>query len=382
MLPVPKIKYSNKYNVIIVCLTLIVCLFVIITNFIIDPMNVFKTFYLPKINAIKTCETKQERVSKIPQIKLDKSYVEQIFVGSSKTGWPIDDEYLNYLGRQKNLIKRETMNGSRLQESIILAKSMIFLHPELKKIYIGVDFYSLGVPITAYNDDFKVISQNGLTFDDIKPLLLSLNTFQYSIDTFIKNLKFPAPQKTFVDYKDISNFKPNYVLVGSEAEYKFQNRVADNYKTNYKQYSLNPNNFKDLKEFIDFAKEHNVEVVCFVTTSHVTDLINIYESHIWDEYNHFKKELSKICNYYDFSIVNKYTTEDVNPQIYYFRDSVHGSPYLGKIIIDRLMNKSEEFGIFITPQNVDKEIAKNEQRLKQYMDSHPDVVKQVVDWRK
>lgn len=43
------------------------------------------------------------------------------------------------------------MNGSRLQESIIIAKNMILLHPELKKIYIGIDFYSLGVPILGIN---------------------------------------------------------------------------------------------------------------------------------------------------------------------------------------------------------------------------------------
>lgn len=79
-------KNKSKYNITIIYSTIIVCLLVIAVNFIIDPINVFNSICLPKINAIKFCETKQERISKIPQIKLDKSHIEQIFVGSSKTG--------------------------------------------------------------------------------------------------------------------------------------------------------------------------------------------------------------------------------------------------------------------------------------------------------
>ena len=149
----------------------------------------------------------------------------------------------------------------------------------------------------------------------------------------------------------------------------------------YKNYTLNTVNFKDLEDFLLYAKEENIEVICFVTPSHVSDLINIYEAGLWNDYKKFKYTLAKICNYYDFSILDDYTTEDITPKIKYFRDSAHATGYYGEMMVNRLLGISNISGAYITSKNIDEEFSRNEAKLINYTKTHKLLTEKVKEWR-
>ena len=343
--------------------------FTILFNYIIDPFDIFKFIKKTGINYNKPCISKQERITKIPQLKLNKDKIDIVFVGSSKTQWWLNIPYYSKISG-KNIISMG-LSASSLQESIIMAENSIFLHPEIEKIYFGLDFFSFSSNYYTTAINIERVTDKKLTKKEIIPLILSFDTLQYSIKTFFENIKHKSVQNNNTEISIDENPK---------AEHYFKETVKKYDRDYYSDYALNKEAFEELLEFNDFAKSRNIEVVYFVTPMHIYDLVNINLHGLTDEFYEFKRLLAQYFNYYDLSLINEYNTEPVAVNMKYYRDAVHATEYFGSFFAQYFYIKPNNSAVFITKDNVNQYIETDKQNLNDYITNNPEIVKQIKGW--
>jgi hypothetical protein len=119
---------------------------------------------------------------------------------------------------------------------------------------------------------------------------------------------------------------------------------------------------KDLKNLIEFAQENHIQLKFFVIPLYNTKYLDSGP----DELDRFKKALSRMTDFWDFSGLNSITTNK-----YYYYETWHFRNMVGDMVLSRMLgNKDvtvpEDFGIFVTAQNIDSHL----QYLRQQMMEH------------
>jgi hypothetical protein len=120
---------------------------------------------------------------------------------------------------------------------------------------------------------------------------------------------------------------------------------------------------KDLKNLIEFAQVNHIQLKFFIIPLYNTKYLDSGP----DELDRFKKELSKMTDFWDFSGLNSITTNK-----YYYYETWHFRNIVGNMVLSRILgNKDvtvpEDFGIFVTAQNVDSHLQYLRQQMKKYL---------------
>lgn len=360
-------EYKN-YNKLVLSALCLLIFFVVAFNYIIDPLNVFGT--KNRFNEQKPNVDKNQRISKIPALKLDKNKIDAIWVGSSKTGWSSNENYESSILNAN--IKNLTLNSCSFYEAISMAKNSIFVHPEIKTVYFGIDFAMMLKPV-GEDSSLEEVKNRNITHKEILPLILSLDTFQHAFKTFSSNLKSTQTEQ------------PEYGLekqYNKKVLHKFKNTSQAYYKNTYKDFKFDNKKIEDLKEFVSWGEKNNVKIIFFTTTMHIAERIIIFNTGNIDEFYNFKTELAEIQPYYDFAIIDKYTTDEIKPDMQYFRDAVHAYSFIRKKISRKLFGYEEDFGNLVTKENVKQKNSVDKERFDKYLQENPKLVEQVKKWCK
>ena len=101
-----------------------------------------------------------------------------------------------------------------------------------------------------------------------------------------------------------------------------------------------------MRQIKNICDENNIELIVFINPiEHRT-----YEATNLDEFNDFKQGLAKIMPYYDFSGLNRITTDD-----YYYYEPSHYRPIVGDMIIHRIFDMPKDaetdFGKYVEQAN-------------------------------
>lgn len=359
---------NKKYNVLILAVLLSTLTLTVTLNYLIDPFAVFNTHNA--LNIVKPRADKNERISKIPELKLNKTNIDGIWVGSSKTGWGLDVDYDKNVF-SKNL-KNLTLSSCSFNEAVNMAKNAILLHPEIKEVYFGVDFHSFGKNFYEEPDSIQIIDNENLTRYEVLPLVLALDMYSHTFKTISANLKAAKQQKSAATEKE---YNPKIA-------YRYEKTISKYYKDFYRNYDLDEKKFKQLAEFIDFANDKGIKIVVFVTGNHISERILINNTDNLEAFYQFKEKIAEITPYYDFSIISKYTTDEIRPNSQYFRDAAHMYSFLRKKMSQKLLTDSGDFGVYITQENFQKELSKDKNRFDIYLENNQDLVQQVKKWSK
>ena len=129
----------KKYNKKIFNLFIGILLSLILFNVFTDPYNIFDMPKIKYFNAIKSDAGRNQRVTKIVNLKLDKTPLNSVFLGSSRVDATISEKYYNQLTNLNT--KNLGMNALSHSETIKVANYVVLVHPEIKKIYVGLDFF-------------------------------------------------------------------------------------------------------------------------------------------------------------------------------------------------------------------------------------------------
>ena len=361
----------KKYNQALILITISIVLIVGFLNVIIDPFNVFHT--KNHFNRIRPNIDKNQRISLIPSFKFDKRDINSIWVGSSKTGWGLCSEYESEIANA-NVVSL-TLNSSSIDEAIEMATNAMIIHPEIKKIYWGIDFAEMKQSAIKKTNSVKLTNQKNITKEELLPLIISLDTFSDTSKTIQKNLKRNVKISSCADYGNKKEYNSKIIN-------KYKDTAKKYYRDYYKNYKLNYDTFKKIENFIKESKDKGVEVIIFATTMHITERILIDNTNNSKAFSEFKRELSKIQPYYDFAVVDKYTTDEIRPDMQYFRDTIHAHPFVRKKITNQLFLNNEDFGVFVNKSNVEQHIKNEEIKFQKFMKNNSELRQQVKEWSK
>jgi hypothetical protein len=120
---------------------------------------------------------------------------------------------------------------------------------------------------------------------------------------------------------------------------------------------------KDLKDLVGFAKENRIQLKFFIVPLYSTKYLDSGPN----ELDRFKRALSKIADFWDFSGLNSITTNK-----YYYYETWHFRTIVGDMVLSRLIgNKDvtvpEDFGVLVTAQNVDSHLQYLRQQMEEYL---------------
>ena len=104
-----------------------------------------------------------------------------------------------------------------------------------------------------------------------------------------------------------------------------------------------------IKEIAQICRENHIKFVPFFNPQHMTT----YLADDMELMNRFKKELAKISPFWDFSGVNYVTTNN-----YFWYETSHPRAFICDKILDMVSGQNQmawvpDFGVYVTPENVD-----------------------------
>ena len=120
-----------------------------------------------------------------------------------------------------------------------------------------------------------------------------------------------------------------------------------------------------IKKIIELCKSKNINLVIYIPPHYSEHYYTVYTNRTNDLIK-FKKELSKIVNYTDFSGINSISIDKNN---YY--DYLHLRECLTDKIFAKVFNKDSievpgEFGVLVTSDNIDKHLEDLNQQINKY----------------
>lgn len=112
----------------------------------------------------------------------------------------------------------------------------------------------------------------------------------------------------------------------------------------------------ELMEIKSICKRYNIQLVLFMTPTHITT----YLSDDIRNFNEFKYELAQVSDFYDFSTINFYTTNN-----YFWGETSHTGKFLEEAVTDELLGREDKRGIlkdnicaFVTKESVGEHLKK------------------------
>ncbi len=345
---------------------ILVCLFSVLFilslfNVIVDPFSIFNLVTIKHFNELKPDKNRQQRITKVVELKLEKQPVDVIFLGSSRVDKAIDTDYFQSVSGEN--AKNLAMNALTNSELIKIAKNAHKIHPEVKKMYAGLDFFRF---LKYQADDGRTVNMTlnkNLTISEFNPLILSFDTTIASVNTIIKNIK----------YND-NNEKQDPTGI-------FEYRL-NQYSDSYKDMVLCRDEILKLAKFKNDMKKEGVDVIFYLNPTHATDLLLIKEKGGQKVFEEWKKALAENFNYIDFDYVNKATGEKINKETKYFYESSHSTPEMGKLITNRLVSAhDDEYGKDVSINNIDTHLKNTGEALEKWEKSNKlwaDKVKEIA----
>lgn len=343
-------KQWKIYNKRIFCSFFGLLLFLIFFNIVIDPFEIFNVPKIKKINAIKPDKDRNQRITKMVSLKLERKPIEAVFLGSSRVNSSISEKF--YFQSTGKISKNLGMNALSHDETFKVANNVLLIHPEIKTVYLGLDFFRFLEKNKDNKRDVPISNSKNLTISEFNPLILSFNTTIASFNTLIKNLK-----------KDKSHIKQD--------KKPFFIRKLALYSGNYKEAELAYGEFEKIKKFKQEITAKGYDIVLYVNPVHVLDIALIDKMGYLPVYNDWKINLAKNFDYIDFSILNELTCEPVNKDTKYFFENSHSTEFMGNVVITDLLSGKNLYSEYVTSKNVVALTNKNVKALKSWEKKNP-----------
>lgn len=334
----------RKYNKKLLCIFFTIFIVIICFNIAIDPFYIFNTPQISHINKIKSDKDRNQRITKIVGLKLDNKPLNSIFLGSSRVNSSISEEYYKQITGKNT--KNLGMNALSHNETFKIAQNAILIHPEIKTIYVGLDFFRFLEKNADNKREVPLSNKKELTLSEINPLLFSFNTTLASINTLKANIKK-------------NNKKP------ANKQAYFIEKLK-HYSGNYDNAMLKNSEFKKLANFQDEMERKGYKIIFYTNPTHVTDLSLINKLGYLPLFNEWKVKMAESFTYTDFDFVNQITSEEINDNTKYFIECSHASSLTGELIMNNLINHSNNYGKQITKENIDFHNANNKKNIEQW----------------
>jgi hypothetical protein len=333
---------------------------------------VFQSFLSSLTNPYLTMQTDNyysqepnQNFLKVKYILENKNKYDSFIFGSSRVG-KIDPKLFKH-----NKCYNMTYSEGVPYEHLLNIKLFLKEGVKIKNIFIGLDDFSYEVnPVQHFQDVMR------------KPHYLASGESILNFYSLYKNLSYSHFFTKRNNYYDINN--TGMPLVPKKVtNYIETHKEAHNLDTKFlKPTHYEGNRINDtiitIKEIIKLSKENNINIVFFINPIHkITYLDSNFKN-----FQNFKKELSKITPYYDFSGLNSITKNN-----YYYYETSHYRLIVGKLIAARILNDTsinvpKDFGVFVTKDNIEAHLMNLRIQREKYRITHPKDIAEIEALKK
>ncbi|MCP2728965.1 hypothetical protein [Limnofasciculus baicalensis] len=371
-------KYS-RFNWGFIAAALIPTLSVGLFNIIVDPYDVFDTPNFLGINHSKPEKDNTDRLFKALDIIRIKPVT--IFLGSSRTKQGLNPSHPALSSNQPayNL----ALNGPNNYEIFRYLEHAIANQKDIKEVIFGVDFFMFNSSLKnqpSFSEDR--LEKNHLTINDAITSTFSWDAYSKSIETIKASLKDPNKND---DYGK-NGFMPNRNLEKGQNEWRFSSGITL-YFSLHSDYKFSNQYLSDFKRIVDLCQEHGITLKVFISPSHAIDLEAIRATGRWEVFEQWQREIVKITPVWDFSGYNSITTEPISNSMKNYADNSHYTKPIGDLILNRILSYKAEtvpqdFGILLTPDNIESHIEQLRNDRELWTKNNPDKVKLVEDLKR
>jgi len=347
---------SKRFNLLMISSLTLLLILTAFFNFVIDPFYIFKTPLLNGINSEKPELKRQERVTKIIELKLMPKNIDTVILGASTVDMGIDANY--YTSKTSKKAKNIAFVGPDIIELIDYFKIVHNIHPEIKTLILGLDFFSFKATNT---DEYKFNKNKFLTPQEICQVLISFDALNSSFETLKYNIYNPN--------------KPVYNLNGSKINMK-DDKINDKFELilnayingngYYKNYVISRQKLQEFDKFTDYCKKNHIKLILFVNPIHFSQFQAIKTASAWNQFKQWKKDISLIYPYYDFSNLNNSSNEEIKPDMKFYFDPIHYSTFIGDRIVDEILGDKASFSSFVNINDVNTENNKLDRNYEYY----------------
>ena len=356
-------KLYKNFNKKIIKIIIICILLTGVINYIVNPYNIF-TSKITQNKLLKPKMKLQERYTKFMALKMDKRQIDTVFVGSSRVDWALSKEYYKQItGKEAENLG---MGGLYVSEYTDIINALLLIHPEVKNIYLGIDFaaFSKNRKDKNIRSRYKIIPTKEITSSEIGFALFSIKTLYYSIWTVIKNL-------IGIESRMYNPDGTKHVYIDNHYKLSYKGAIIE-YKSYYKNFDFDEDAYKILQNVKEICEKKGINVYFFIMPSHIYDLYLI-DTMSYNLYTKWKTGLVQIADVIDFQYPSIYAEEELSPEIKYFFEAAHSTNNMGNIIIDVFAGANNDFGHKLNKDNVGYYLKKDREELKKYINITPEI---------
>lgn len=328
-------------------------------NYIVDPYNIFHTKFLDR-------QVQQNvRFNKTEFLASNSDLYNSYLLGSSRIGTTETASLEKYIPGSK--FYNYSVGAGTVYDDLENLKFLLKNKGTVKNIYLQID---IDIILTCYRyppDNYTVL---------FAPHMLNRNIYSYKmsyltilpiegiIDKIKKNINYE------LDYvrEDFNNTgtwyvdaKEEYLKKDPKGYVAKENCFRESKARTVKDEKLQEN-LDALKQIVDICNENSINLIVFTTPhNHILmDSIDI------DAYMQVLEAVGGITEYWDFTGYNAITMDDTN---YY--ETSHYRPQVGQMVAARIFGDPKmvlpnDFGIFVTHENLKSHMEKRRVELINY----------------
>lgn len=339
-------KDNKKTDYIFILFILGLIVSISLFNFIVDPYYILRTSTIKGFNDSKPHKYSSTRTIIYSDMKINHKQKDTAFIGNC---------LLSHYGKGLENVVFYTIPMVRIQEVYNVINGIHEIAPKIETIYWGIFLDDLYNEVNnEETDTLKNFKNKNIQLDDFINLFFSWNTTKYSIDTVKSSILHKNDKTTFIyPYREIA---PRTYT--NDFGWDVMDRISNICK---------------------YAEDNNINLVIYYSPLHVSKKIHLYSKGVWDKNIEFKKKLSQITPFYDYSLNNQYSTMPLDENVENYIDNVHLTDDYNNLIVNDLLSNDKKIGILMTKENIDKYTEKDTKQLIEFMSSHKDMTEQIYN---
>ncbi|NEQ36345.1 MAG: hypothetical protein F6K40_08650 [Okeania sp. SIO3I5] len=320
-------------------------------NWFVNPYGITNSPKIKGVNWYKPAIKDNIRLYKTVDVTRHNS--KTILLGSSRIINGINPDSL--VLKQYQPVYNLALTGGNIYEQRRYLEYAISNQPNLEMVILGIDLWTVADFYKGKHDFSEDrLNRKGLNLIDFLQINYSFNTLAKGKDTIFDNIH-NQKRRSYINEKGLIVVNRQYLPDGIFEQW-LPGQVN---KEDYKISQIALDNLKLIKEI---CQENNIKLVAFITPPHASQVEAIHIAGFGDVIEQMKREIVKIMPVWDFYGYNSITTEPIDKVTNYW-DSSHYSIEVGDLILNRILGYQKEtvpadFGVMITPDNIESEIAK------------------------
>jgi len=394
------------------CLLLAITMLAALASFnaFVDPYGAFGAPLIDGVNRFKFGFNHHQRIAKTHA--LERHPPATVILGSSRVASALDPEHPGFRHRP---VYNLGIDATGIYEVYRLAQHAQAVRP-LDEMVLAVDFYMFNGdwPTQVDFDESRLaVTVDGKPTGNRVPEMLSLlvsGDVSYESWWSLRHQRAQETHYTALGRRDENNDDAQILSRGG------QRLVFQASEKRYVTYGYSPQRhgylmqdkegrspFIWLRRLLDDCRSHGTRVNLVINPVHARQYEVMAALGLWPAYQDWKRQVlaatldeaeaqgSVPYPLWDFGVINDITTESVPPlgdrvtTMRWYREASHFRKVLGDRMLDRMLAEppvadtpADGFGLRLTPDNIEAQLALQVRRLAEWQAGHPEDVAEIV----